>query len=134
GRSLGAIARDPEAEVLVRIATPRLDLGQELLRPVDLLEPPLPGRKPSLLLLQLLQGWMAVTAAHPRLLSRSGNSLPRPTSTPSTRRAVRRGTGRSGSHQDRCTGPHDVPALDFDPPGGDPSGRSCGGQTASCYW
>jgi hypothetical protein len=65
GRPLGAEARDPVAEVLVRVATPRLDLRQELLGAVDLLEPALARREPGLLLLELLQGWMAIAVPHP---------------------------------------------------------------------
>ena len=100
GCPLGTEARDPEAEILVRVAPPGLDLRQELLPPVDLLQPPLPRREPGLLLLQLLQGRMAVAAPHPRRSSLgSGHRLREATPrSPGTRPFTERISPRRTTH------------------------------------
>ena len=62
---LGPEPGDPEEQVLERVASLRLDLAEELFGPVDLLDQPLPGREPRLLIPEFLQRRMAISAAHP---------------------------------------------------------------------
>jgi len=57
-------ARDPEADVIVRVALRLVDLAEQLLGPLQLLDPPLLGGEPSLLVLELLHRGVAVRLTH----------------------------------------------------------------------
>ena len=63
--TLGPIPRDPVTQIFIGVTLRPLDLAQELLGPLDLLEPPFPRRVPRLLIFQLLHRGMAVRLAHP---------------------------------------------------------------------
>src|SRR5271154_5681437 len=65
--TIGAKTRDPEAQILVRITLRILNLTQELLSPIDLLQPALPRRVSRLLVFQLFHRGMAIHLAHPRV-------------------------------------------------------------------
>jgi hypothetical protein len=56
GVRFGTVIGDPEADVLVRVRPAGVDLGEQFLRPGDLLLPPGRRRIPGLLLGQFFQG------------------------------------------------------------------------------
>ena len=65
--TVGAKSRDPVAQILVRITLGILDLTQELLGPIDLLQPAFLRRISRLLVFQLFHRGMAIHLAHPRV-------------------------------------------------------------------
>ncbi len=106
---LGTESGDPEEEVFERIPLLRVDLGEELLGTVELVQDPVAGGEPGLLLLEVAQGLMAVSTTHGVAPMWPRRGIDRPSG--SVREGEGRAEGRSGGRSDPTYLPGRVEAV-----------------------